>query len=86
VLAAAYGKLGQQEEARTWYGKAVQWMEKNAAQDEMLRRFRAEAAQEQFSRLCKKTRAETPRPAIPRWYDPPGRNTPERHAVASVPL
>ncbi len=31
------------DEARRWYDKAVQWMEKNVPQDEELKRFRAEA-------------------------------------------
>jgi tetratricopeptide (TPR) repeat protein/tRNA A-37 threonylcarbamoyl transferase component Bud32 len=44
-LAAAHWKLGQREQARTWYGKAVEWMDKNAPQSEEFRRFRAEAAQ-----------------------------------------
>jgi tetratricopeptide (TPR) repeat protein len=44
-LAAAYGKLGQQQQARTWYARAVQWMEKNALQDPGFRRYRAEADQ-----------------------------------------
>src|SRR5262249_22308539 len=44
-LAVAHWQLGQREEARSWYGKAVQWMEKNAPQDEQSRRFRAEAAE-----------------------------------------
>jgi tetratricopeptide (TPR) repeat protein len=42
-LAVAQWKLGQREEARAWYGKAVQWMEKNSPKDEELLRFRAEA-------------------------------------------
>jgi hypothetical protein len=39
----ARGQLGEKEEARTWYAKAVQWMEKNKA-ELRLKRFRAEAA------------------------------------------
>ena len=31
------------EEARKWYDKAVEWMEKNRPDNEELRRFRAEA-------------------------------------------
>jgi tetratricopeptide (TPR) repeat protein len=42
-LAMAHWKLAQKEEARKWYDRAVQWMEKNAPQNEELRRFRAEA-------------------------------------------
>jgi eukaryotic-like serine/threonine-protein kinase len=44
-LGAAHGQLGNKEEARTWYDKAVQWMEKNDPRNEELRRFRAEAVQ-----------------------------------------
>jgi tetratricopeptide (TPR) repeat protein len=43
--AMAHWKLGNQEEARQWYEKAVQWMEKNSPKDEELRRFRVEAAE-----------------------------------------
>ncbi len=43
-LAMAHAKLGTKDEARTWYDRAVQWMEKNAPRNEDLRRFRAEAA------------------------------------------
>jgi serine/threonine protein kinase/predicted Zn-dependent protease len=42
-LAMAHWRLGAKEEARTWYDRAVAWMEKNKPQDEELRRFRAEA-------------------------------------------
>ena len=31
-------------DARTWYDKAVEWMEKNQPKNDELRRFRAEAA------------------------------------------
>jgi superkiller protein 3 len=44
-LAVAHWKLDRSEEARTWYGKAVQWMEKNAQQNTLFRRYRAEAEQ-----------------------------------------
>jgi tetratricopeptide (TPR) repeat protein len=44
-LAVAHWKLGQQEEARTWYDKAVQWMQKNAPQNTLMRHYRAEAEQ-----------------------------------------
>jgi tetratricopeptide (TPR) repeat protein len=44
-LAMAHGRLGHQEEARKWYDKAAQWMEKNQPRDEELRRFDAEAAE-----------------------------------------
>jgi uncharacterized protein HemY len=43
-LAMAHAQLGEKELARTWYDKAVAWMDKNKQQDEELRRFRAEAA------------------------------------------
>jgi tetratricopeptide (TPR) repeat protein len=39
----AHWQLGQKGEARRWYDKAVEWMEKNRPQDKELRRFRAEA-------------------------------------------
>jgi hypothetical protein len=37
--------LGEKEKARTWYDKAVQWMDKYDPRDEELQRFRAEAAE-----------------------------------------
>src|SRR5262249_12615105 len=43
-LALARWQLGQKNEARTWYGKAEVWMEKNRPKDEELLRLRAEAA------------------------------------------
>ena len=43
-LAMAHWQLGDKEQARKWYDQGVTWMEKNAPQDEELRRFRAEAA------------------------------------------
>jgi tetratricopeptide (TPR) repeat protein len=43
-LAMAHWQLGQKEQARTWYDKAIAWMEKHQQQNEELRRFRAEAA------------------------------------------
>jgi WD40 repeat protein len=42
-LAMAHEKLGKKTEARSWYDKAVQWMEKNAPKYEELIRFRAES-------------------------------------------
>jgi tetratricopeptide (TPR) repeat protein len=42
-LGMAHQKLGKKAEARQWYDRAVQWMEKNAPKDEELLRFRAEA-------------------------------------------
>ena len=44
-LAMAHWRLGNKDEARLWYGRAVEWMEKNRPKDEDLRRFRAEAAE-----------------------------------------
>jgi tetratricopeptide (TPR) repeat protein len=44
-LAMAHGQLGQKEEARRWYEKAVEWTERNDAKNEELRRFRGEAAE-----------------------------------------
>jgi tetratricopeptide (TPR) repeat protein len=50
LLAMSHAKLGAPEEARKWYGKAVQWIEKNSQtleqeprRAEVLRRFRSEA-------------------------------------------
>jgi serine/threonine protein kinase/Flp pilus assembly protein TadD len=45
VLAMVHQRLGDKEEARRWYDKAVEWMGKNKPQDEELRSFRAEAAE-----------------------------------------
>jgi tetratricopeptide (TPR) repeat protein len=42
-LAMAHWQLGDKDQARRWYDRAVEWMEKNRPQDEELRRFRAEA-------------------------------------------
>jgi hypothetical protein len=43
-LAMAHWQLGEKDEARKYYDKAVAWMDKNKPDDEELRRFRAEAA------------------------------------------
>lgn len=53
VLTMAHWQLGNKEESRRWYDKAVPWMEKNQAEDEELRRFRAEA--EELLEIKKKT-------------------------------
>jgi tetratricopeptide (TPR) repeat protein len=45
VLAMAHQKIGRKEPARQWYDRAVAWMEKNAKDNEELRRFRSEAEQ-----------------------------------------
>ncbi len=43
-LAMAYWNLGEKEEARKWYDRAVEWMETKRPDDAELARFRAEAA------------------------------------------
>jgi tetratricopeptide (TPR) repeat protein len=43
-LAMVHWHLGAKEQARTWYGKAVHWMDMYDPRDDELRRFRAEAA------------------------------------------
>jgi hypothetical protein len=44
-LALAYSRLGQDQNARSWYDKAARWMDENAPKDEGLNhRLRAEAA------------------------------------------
>jgi serine/threonine protein kinase/Flp pilus assembly protein TadD len=45
LLAMAHWRLGEKKEARTRYEQAVAWMAKNKANDDELRRFRAEAAE-----------------------------------------
>jgi serine/threonine protein kinase len=42
-LAMAHWRLEGHDKARTWYDRAVQWMDKNKPHDDELRRFRAEA-------------------------------------------
>ncbi len=44
LLAMAHWKLRDKTQARSWYDKAVPWMEKNQPKDDELIRFRAEAA------------------------------------------
>jgi WD40 repeat protein/serine/threonine protein kinase/Flp pilus assembly protein TadD len=44
-LAMSHWKLGQKNQAREWYDKAVLWMEKNQPKNDELHRFRAEAAE-----------------------------------------
>jgi tetratricopeptide (TPR) repeat protein len=44
LLAMARWQLGQRDEARTWYDKSVDWMEKKDPKNCELVRFRAEAA------------------------------------------
>jgi tetratricopeptide (TPR) repeat protein len=43
-LAMTHCQLGNKEEARKWYDRAVRWMDKNQPDNEELRRFRAEAS------------------------------------------
>jgi tetratricopeptide (TPR) repeat protein len=43
LLALAHKQLGNRREAREWYEKAVEWMNKNAGHDYQLRLFRGEA-------------------------------------------
>ena len=45
LLALAHWQLGDKEQSRKWYDRAVEWMEKNQPRNEELRRFRAEALQ-----------------------------------------
>jgi hypothetical protein len=42
-LAMEHWRLGHVKEARAWYDKAVEWMDKNRPQDEELGSFRAAA-------------------------------------------
>jgi tetratricopeptide (TPR) repeat protein len=44
-LAMAHWQMGRRDEARKWFNKAVEWMDKNQPKNEELRRFRAEAAE-----------------------------------------
>src|SRR5262249_21245506 len=42
-LAMAHWQLGAKDEGRKWYEKAVEWMDRNAKDNDELRRFRREA-------------------------------------------
>jgi hypothetical protein len=44
-LAMAHWQLDQKAEAQKWYGRAVEWMQKNQHKNPELVRFRAEAAE-----------------------------------------
>ena len=44
-LAMAHWQVGNKEQARQWYGRAVELADKNRPADAQLRRFRAEAAE-----------------------------------------
>jgi uncharacterized protein HemY len=43
-LAMAHGRLGEKDQGRKWYDKAIAWMEQIKSQNNELRCFRAEAA------------------------------------------
>jgi tetratricopeptide (TPR) repeat protein len=43
-LAAAHWQLGNKDDARRWYGKAIDWMDANAPTNPQLLRFRREVA------------------------------------------
>lgn len=42
-LSMAHWQLGDQDEARRWYDKAMEWMTEHKSEDKQLIRFRAEA-------------------------------------------
>jgi serine/threonine-protein kinase len=42
-LAMAHWQLGDRDQARMWFDRAVEWMDRNRPHDDQLRRFRAEA-------------------------------------------
>jgi uncharacterized protein HemY len=44
-LAMAHWQLGEKDQARQWYDRGVQWMEKNQPKNDELRCFRNEAAE-----------------------------------------
>jgi hypothetical protein len=66
-LAMAHCQLKNPEEARKWYEKAVEWMQKNKPDDENLVRFRDEAAE--LLGIPDKPPAEKPAPET----TPPGK-------------
>jgi hypothetical protein len=41
----AHWQLGHRDEARTWYARAAEWMQKHKPHDDDQRRYRAEAAE-----------------------------------------
>jgi tetratricopeptide (TPR) repeat protein len=43
-LAMAHWQLGDKQQARSWYDRAMRWMDEKQPRDEKLRRWRAEAA------------------------------------------
>ena len=44
-IAMAHWRLGDKAEARRWYDRAVEWMDKNQPKNEELLRFRTEASE-----------------------------------------
>ena len=44
-LSMAHWQLDQKDQARMWYGKAVEWMKRNMPQDKEMLLFRSEADQ-----------------------------------------
>jgi tetratricopeptide (TPR) repeat protein len=44
-LAMSHWQLGHKDEARKWFDKGVEWTDKNQTKDEVLLRFRTEAAE-----------------------------------------
>jgi tetratricopeptide (TPR) repeat protein len=66
-LAMAHWQLGHKVEARKWYDKAVEWMEKKQPMNEELIRFRAEAVEllgisEQQNSKPSNSQPENPKP------------------------
>ena len=53
-MAMAHSQLGDKEQARKWYDRAVAWMEKNDPKNEELARFRVEA--EDLLKIAKATK------------------------------
>jgi hypothetical protein len=41
----AHWQLGEKDQAREWFTKSVQWLEKGSKENDELMRFRAEAAE-----------------------------------------
>ena len=69
-LAMAHRKMDHQEEARTWYDKAVEWTRSNDPLDEELHRLCAEASKllgvaDPFGAIAKATRQPLTLPAVP---------------------
>jgi tetratricopeptide (TPR) repeat protein len=52
-LALAHWRLGDRAKARTWFDRAVQWMDRHKPPDDELRRFRAEA-EAMLAETCKR--------------------------------